>query len=293
MHFGALLRLGLDDRRDPLTRGSMGHVGAAHLHARWMREQQGEDPTVYYAPEDAMHEWCVRNPEGWSHFDRMLEVYRRYVARYPEPPGTILGVEHLIAGVLGFLDGQWGLWACSPDDVESTRPVHVGGKLIEPTPLDFPGNAEHGKNIFITRRLDLTIRDLVGRVYIVDHKYKAVEVRESTGRKYAMSGEFAVSRVLGKQVWPDLMGLQLWLIQTARPWNIAQPVVPNSPWRDALFPRNLWDKAHEIARCERDYPDLHHWPMAQNEVSCVGRYERDGCPAMDACMRGAAFMPRR
>jgi hypothetical protein len=53
-----------------------------------------------------------------------------------------------------------------------------------------------------------------------------------------------------------------------------------------LFPLHLWRKAHEIAFLERDYPDPHTWPMAQNEVSCVGRYEKDGCPAAQACMYG-------
>ena len=287
-HLGGLTKLGLvDDQSDPRIRGRLGHTAFAHLHQRWLCQQQGQDPTLYYPPEDAMHAHCQQHPEGWPHLPRMLECFRRYVARFPDPPGRrIVGVECVIAGVLGTLDGQWGLWALlDPDDVESPAPRHVSGRSIQPSLLDCPGHADHGKNVTVTRKLDLVIEDTTGKLFILDSKFKASDVSERTKDAYAMSGEFAVSRILGQQVWPGAE-IGLWLVQTTAPWRVARPMVPDSPWRDQLFPRDLLWKAHEIARLELAYPDPHRYPMAQNETTCTGRYERDGCPARLACMQG-------
>lgn len=667
LHLHALCASGaVRETREPMTRGSMFHTGVAHLHTRQMCVQTGRDPELFLPPEDAIREWAYRHQEGLPHLGRVLETYRRYVARFPEPPGRrIVGVECEIAGVLGWLDGAWGLWALQGGaaSVEEVAPLHTSGRVIRPATLEMPGHRDHGRNVYITRKLDLVIEDRLGSVYVEDykclpasarvwhvargwvtvgalaeegtawscaslengrvrsavatapvqvprkpvvswrlgngmqgragedhplltsrgwvpagevrkgdrvavalarpcpwdaplsdafltvagllicdgsengeqiqfhkrdsrtidhfcnalgrlgmgpgdfsrcvsklgkgivsirtraladaglggivdahsperslpawvdglsarqirvllgalwegdgavylgrsrpgsttrkvviayacrserlsaqiqdlclrvgltasrcasgvtyrkvrlpyfnvavvgnrskraflgwgisgempmpvkreggkrtragnrnpplaevlahvpeanassgfavqedgavwwvpvrtlevlptetlyaihvpgpenfvaeglvtHNCKAMEVYDSTARKYAMSGEFAVSRILASQVWPRFRGLALWMVQTCDPWKVAKPAVPESPWRDRLFPRELWRMAHVIAQLERDEPDPHGWPMAQNEVSCVGRYEKEGCPAMEMCMRG-------
>jgi hypothetical protein len=288
LHFGGLVQLGLDDRTDPLTRGTMGHLAVGHQLARWMLESRGQDPDYYYQPEAAVYEWCVRNPDGWEQYDRMIECFRRYMAKFPERPAAeIVGVEHAVQGVVGYLGGQWGLWATpNEEELHKPAPVHVSGNLIQPAPLDCPGHPEHGQNVYITRKWDHVLRDRRS-TYIPDLKFKAVEVNKFTAKKYAMSGEFAVTRILGAQIFPDFKEAQLTIIQSDEPWAVVPRItVPASPHRDSLFPLHLWRKAHEIAFLERDYPDPHTWPMAQNEVSCVGRYEKDGCPAAQACMYG-------
>lgn len=288
MHYGGLLRLGLDDRTDPLTRGTMGHIAVGHLHIRWMLEANGQDPDLYWHPEAAVYDWCTEHPEGWEQYERMLECFRRFVARNPEPPkARIVGVEHFAQGVVGYLDGHWGLWALAEgEDPQSPQPRHVSGRIVQPAPLNCPGHPEHDQNIYITRKWDLVLEDRRS-TFIPDYKFKAVEVNKKTARKYCMSGEFAVTRVLGAQVFPNFKEAQLHLIQSDQPWDLVLNLpVPATPYRDALFPMDLYRKAHEIAYLERDWPDPHTWPMAQNEVSCVGRYEKDGCPAMSACMYG-------
>lgn len=287
-HYGGLLRLGLDDRTDPLTRGTMGHIAVGHLHIRWMLKADGQDPDLYWQPEAAVYEWCTQHPEGWSEYERMIECFRRYVARNPEPPrAKIIGVERFAQGVIGYLDGQWGLWALAEgEDPKSPTPRHVSGKLVQPAPLNCPGHPDHGGNVYITRKWDLVLQDRRS-TYIPDWKFKAVDVNKGTAKKYAMSGEFAVTRILGAQVFPNFKEAQLNLIQSCDPWALVLNLtVPATPWRDALFPLHLHQMAHEIAVLERDYPDPHTWMMAQNEVSCIGRYEKDGCPAMLACMYG-------
>lgn len=295
-HLAGMKRLGLDDRTDPLTRGTMGHIAVAHLFQRWKCEQEGTNPDLYYPPEAAVYAWCSEvNPAGWEHYERMTECFRRYLARNPEPPkARVVGVEHSAAGVVGYLDGQWGLWALqNPDDVENPAPVHVSGKTIQPAPLNCPGHPEHGGNVYITRKWDLVLQDRRS-TYIPDWKFKAIEVNKRTAKKYAMSGEFAVTRILGAQVFPDFKEAQLNLIQSDDPWGMVLNLpVPATPWRDALFPLHLHQKAQWIAYLERDYPDPHLWLMAQNEVSCVGRYEKDGCPAMEVCMFGAQILEIR
>lgn len=177
-HLFALTRLaGLQDTSDALVKGTMGHVTQAHLHARWMAQQSGQDPNVYYTPEDALWEWVMHHPEGRPFHPLMLEVFRRYVARYPEPPGRILGVEHLVRGVVGFKGGAFGLWTLADADpfdlswrAPGPPPRHISGVEIMPVCVTVPGSPIDGEPIMVTKRIDLTVQDKAGLVYPWDHK---------------------------------------------------------------------------------------------------------------------------
>jgi len=161
-----------------LTRGSMGHVMQAHQHAIWGCEQGGcwagdeyvTDASVLLSPEEAVYEWVKVNGEGEEHIDRMLETFRRYIATYPEPPGTIVSVEYQITAILGTKGGAWGLWVIDPKEVNydpyATAIKAVDGSDIIPTPLNCPGHPNHGTAVELTRRIDMATKDKAGRVYI-------------------------------------------------------------------------------------------------------------------------------
>jgi hypothetical protein len=262
-----------------LTRGSMGHILQAHLHAIWGAQQGGvwvddkfvTDPDIIMEPIEAVHAWCDENG-GHEYIDRMVDTYQHYLETHPEPPGKIVAVEFPISGVIGTVNGKWGLWA-EQDGVE-----------IEPSPLNCPGNPRHGQPIRLTRRLDMVVQDRMGRVFIWDHKHQA---RVSPGRSvdaYAIDGGFAAFRILGRQIYPTFCGLTLNLIQTQAPWKVARPTVPPTPHRDNHFAELLWHAEHHLASLEISQPDPWRWPKAQHETACYGRY--GPCSGLKCCQYG-------
>lgn len=299
LHYGALVNFDArNDTAPPLVRGTLGHVAQAHLHARWQAQQMKVSPDVFYEPEAAMEEWCRRNPEGVEHFDLMREVFRRYLAKRPEPPGRIIAVEHPIKAVFGTLGDQWGLWVVHPQWADwltrawrtgDPKPHAVVGGEIAISPLNVPGHPDHGGPVFLTRRLDLIVERRSGAVDIVDHKHKA-SVTGKTALQYAMDGQFAAARIFGHQLYGKRFGrCTVNSIQTAAPWTNREDPIPESPWRDGQFARNRFRRAHEIAQLQVEYPNPHDWPMAEHEQVCVRRYgggEGGTCSFTDLCRFG-------
>lgn len=281
LHLFALKRLaGLVEDADALTQGSMGHVGMAHRLARFQMLQEGKDPELYYPPEEAIRQWSYVHPEGVRFVDGMVETYRRYAALHPEAPGRVLGVETPVAGVVGWhcATNEWGLW------LEGSA---------RPATLDVPGHPEHGIPIRITKRFDAVVADRSGAVHIWDHKFTAASVSKSRVLKYSMDGQFAITRLLGRQLFGAHFGLvMLHLVQRVAPFGMHFGPVQATPWRDAQFATNLYRMAHTIAQLQRDEPDPHRWPMAQHELVCSSRY--GDCPGLEqgACSHGADFMRR-
>ena len=268
-----------------LTRGSIGHILQAHQHAIWGAQQGGcwvdedwvTDASQLLDPEDAAHAYCDKEGQGHEHLDRMIECYRRYMARFPEPPGRIWGVECPVTATLGNKNGQWGLWV-QTDETE-----------IEPTPLDCPGHPDHGNPLTLTRRLDLAIVDRAGKHWIWDHKHQARVVASRSVDAYAIDGGFAAFRIMGKQIWGrDFGGVALNLIETQAPWKVARPTVPSTPHRDTHFAEMLWQAEHSLARLDLR-GDHWSWPKAQHETTCYGRY--GACGGIRMCFYGESALP--
>lgn len=282
-----------------LTRGSMGHILQAHLHAIWGAEQGGvlvdtsyyTDPDIFLDPREAIVTWCDINNAGHEYIERMLTVFDNYIETYPEPPGRVLAVEWPMTAVIGRRLGEWGLWVIDPnaehllDGPCETILAHDGVE-IEVTPLNAPGHPEHGHPINVTRRCDAVIEER-GRVFIWDHKHQA---RVSKGRSidaYAIDGGFALFRHMGKQVFGDqFVGLRLNLIQTTEPYNVARPTVPPTPHRDRHLAQLVWDAEHQIALYDVRQPDLWTWPKSMHETTCIGRY--GSCAGLKLCFYGEA-----
>lgn len=284
---------------DALTRGSMGHILQAHQHAIWgAQNSQGvwvddkhyTDPDAFLLPEPAVEAWCDANG-GHEHLDRMRETFRRYLAKFPEPPGRVVAVEYPVTAVLGNKDKAWGLWVVDPAEANFDREAPtvkaVDGKTITVTPLGTHGHPDAGKAIVLTRRIDLVTQDRAGRIFIWDHKHQA---RVETGRSvdaYAIDGGFAAFRIMGRQLYgADFGGVALNLIQTQGPWRVARPAVPATPHRDAHFAEMLWHAEHSISRLDESTVSSWTWPKAQSETVCVGRY--GSCQAIKLCFYGEA-----
>lgn len=281
-HLFALVRLGgYNEQTEPLIKGTMGHITQAHLHVRWQCEQTGQNPDAYYTPEDALWEWVGAHPEGKPFHALMIEVFRRYVARYPQPPGKIIGVEHMLRGVIGYCNGVWGLWTLAdgqdwfdlPWRTGGALPRHVSGVEIQPTCINMPGSPIDGEPVLVTKRIDLIVEDKAGYVHVWDHKNTVSDVSPKRAEKYAMDAQFAITRVLSSQRYGKRFGQSLLnLIELKDPWRVARPTLPPTPYRDTLLANNTYFRAQGIAQLMRDFPNPHHWPMTEHELACSHRY---------------------
>jgi PD-(D/E)XK nuclease superfamily len=276
---------------DALVKGSLGHTLLAHQHAIWGARMNPDgvlvDTKTYYnesafmQPEEAAAAWCAKHG-GYEHLDHMIEVFRRYLAKYPESPGTVIAVEAPFTAVLGNKDGAWGLWVATEKEGGEWRATD--GAAIEVTPLDMPGHPEHGTAITITRRVDMITQDRAGRYFIWDHKHQASVNPNTSAPAYAIDGGFAAFRVMGKQLYGSQFGgVLLNLVQSISPFRVAQVPVPSTPHRDAQFAKQIWTAEHLIAQLDMS-TDLWEWPKAQNELSCYGRY--GPCDGLSLCSMG-------
>jgi len=272
-----------------LAKGSIGHTMQAHLHAIWGAAQpQGviadethyTDPSVFLDPEDAADAWCEKYGSA-DLLPNMKEVFRAYRAKFPESPGDVIAVEAPIIAVLGNVNGHWGLWVGEERGGEWRT---LDGTSIEVTPLNMPDHEEHGRPITLTRRVDLVTRDRSGRYFIWDHKHQASVNAKSSAAAYAIDGGFAAFRIMGRQLYGDLFGgITVNLISSTEPGRIVRAMVPTTPHRDAQFAQWLWWAEHQVAHFDLT-TDPWHWPKAQNELSCYGRY--GPCAGLDLCSMG-------
>jgi hypothetical protein len=277
----------------------MGHILQAHQHAIWgapsdegvwVDETWHDDPAVFLDPEEAVEMWCDTNG-GHEHLERMLETFRRYMSKHPEPPGNVIKVEYPVTAVLGTKDNQWGLWVVHAEDTGFNRRAAKvkawDGGVIIPSPLNCPGHPDSGAALTLTRRLDMVTKERGGRTFIWDHKHQARVQANKNVDGYAIDGGFAAFRIMGKQMYgSDFGGLGLNLIQTQAPWRVARPMVPATPHRDNHFAEMIWRDEHRLARLEVDSPSFWDWPKVQHETSCIGRY--GACPGIKFCFYGEA-----
>ncbi len=298
-------RMGINTGGDVevLVKGSLGHVGMAHIHEAWRLLQQGIDPAAYrLLPWDAaMLAYGARHgvQPGWT--SAMLDCVRNWLSQHPEPPGRILAVEELVYGVLGWKPaaqaGQpqaWGIHAVKPIpggeeplQLPGGNMVAQDGQEVAPARLDCPGHPQHGEPLWRTRRLDSIYQDAMGVICVEDHKFKSY-VSRWIGREYRLDGQFSLARHIAIGYWPQhRLKATIHGIQRADPYTTVRADLERPVWDDA-FPFILWRKLHEIARAEMDEAQAqaagqpYYWEPAMNEQVCKGRYGY--CRGADCCM---------
>jgi len=81
----------------PLVRGSIAHVGLAHLYAKQQAIQQGWDPERYYSPREAMSLVAARFGEVGAAMHPIAEsLVRGYAQEYSTDRFPVVGVERLV-----------------------------------------------------------------------------------------------------------------------------------------------------------------------------------------------------
>ena len=89
-------RLGFQDTTGPLARGTLFHVGRAHLDAQQYARENGKDPNKILGPLDAMRV-CADHIGEWGREKLPIaeSMYHAYRQRYPFEAFRVIGVEHL------------------------------------------------------------------------------------------------------------------------------------------------------------------------------------------------------
>lgn len=253
------------ENRAPLVRGSLGHVGMAHIWETWRLRQQ-KLPVDVYPWQDAMRQWCERHPDegGFTFLDEMVETVRAWLAQNPEPPGRILAVEWVIEGVVG--------------------KGHRGIRLYRETdPVEFP--TVGGSRVKISRRLDGLVEERwqgQSRIVIWDHKFRSMKFGDTTiQREYEADEQFSASREI-LRAWGIEAPVRINAVRVGAGKYSATPLLADASYLDERFAWRLWHKWDEIHRWLNVDPTW--WPNSGDEQVCRGRY--GDCAAKELCMFG-------
>lgn len=235
-----------------LVRGSLGHVGLAHVYARRAAARAGRDPDAeLFAPHDAVR--LLAGMHTISTWDAMtpvaLDALDAYHAHYGENDG-----------------GEW------PEILAVER--KLTGRFVAPD----------GRTVPYRQRADLIVRCADGKIRIVDHKLIGFLDRHTINR-YALSGQFLGYEWFGSRLWGDAWGgAILNLIEVGdgkRRFRFRRVASPAAPAAVADLPDAVLDADHEVARMRAEGRPWWRWSPRFNEAICWTLY--GPCPLYDAC----------
>lgn len=238
-------KLGLRHDAPQLARGTLVHLGLAHLYRRKLAALRGE-PCDLYAPLDAMKRLCeLEKAAGgfgplWdTQLANALPAVAGYIAHYATE--------------------RW-----RPLYVEEVFGLEIGGAQL-------------------TQRLDLVV-EVDGRIYAVDHKTTA-KITPSHRLFYGLSGQFIGMSWIGKLAWGDRFGgpiLNLIEVPGAgagvKPKYQRPDLVLSAP-QVAAFGATIaytWQRMQSVV----DMP-VDQWPKSPSEHTCWTRY--GACPHVERC----------
>lgn len=229
----------------PLVRGTLGHIGLAHYYARIMAAQRKQNPDMYFEPIAAIDEKI-----------RLMKL--------ANDPGVVLAEEcyaSLTAAVRGYMQNyaaeQFTIWG-----VEN---------VVE---MQFHGHR-------LTQRLDLSVVDKHGKIFIYDHKFVgAIQYKSVT--RYTLSSQFLEMVHQGYNAYgANFGGCRINLIACDKPgFHRATP----EPAPAALQKFPLWVKYNyeQIESLKNTDPWM--YPSGFGEQICVTPY--GPCPATELCRYG-------
>jgi hypothetical protein len=200
----------------PLVRGSLAHVGLAHLYARWKASIEGSDPEVFYRPHEAMRIVSEKWPPlGAELLGPVTELLKAYCARYPKETFKVVGVEKLL---------------------EMKFSAKIAG-----FPVELP----------YTARADLIYEGRDGKTWILDYKCVGKIEGKSTPR-YILSGQFLGLQHLGFHTYGDRFGgVVVNLLGMQGPTFHREPIAP-APLALEKFPLTVQRAEEGIARLEKE-----------------------------------------
>ena len=236
---------------EALVRGSLGHVGLAHLYARKQCRQQGRDPELYYPPDEAIALVAPTFGEQGIYLrDLAINIVTAYHQTY----------QH-----------------------EGLEVVAVAQQFR--TMVTLPGRTPR----LFTQRFDLVLRDQAGKIWVWDHKLVHRVDAKAMALRYTLSGQFLAMSHFGPMLWGSAFGgIRINLCGAQEPHKFKRLSPMPAPAAGAKFPKLVLDVEDDIERQMALGLAPEDWgPPRFNEHACVGRY--DICPAYDICQWGSAL----
>lgn len=241
---------------EPLVRGTLVHVGMAHLNARRWAVQNGEDPEAYYAPNVAIDLVAEKERTVWGSLsDVTRPVAQKAVALFEQ----------------------------SGHGQDST--IGAVEKIIE-----FPVTGPRTGRVWrYTQRVDL-LEKIAGRIYVTDWKTNMGHFKQDTLDRYAASLQFLAFRWWAPQMFgKDFGGARVGLIglseNTFRIVNVAP-----APALVHDFPLICEQAELAIERAEADgCTSARDYTPAANERVCMTSYGK--CAAWNHCLWGKTDAP--
>ena len=233
----------------PLVRGSVAHVGLAHLYARWAASTEGQDPEVFYRPHEAMRIVAEKYGSlGAELLGPVTELMKAYCARYPKETFKVVGVEKLLE-------------------------MDLGGPFRE-FPIQLP----------YTARADLIYEGRDGKVWICDHKCVA-KVDNGSTLRYTLSGQFLGLQWLGFRHYGERFGGVVVNFLGMQGPTFHRKTLDPAPYALEKFPATVRMAEEGIARIMEGAERGVEAPGSFSEFTCMTPY--GPCPAVHLCRFGA------
>jgi PD-(D/E)XK nuclease superfamily len=133
-----------------------------------------------------------------------------------------------------------------------------------------------------TARLDLTVEDEAGKVWVYDHKIVS-QLQAKTFDRYTLSGQFMGQALLAREAWGSrFAGVVLNVLAVGS--HFARQKIEAAPWMSARFPEVVRVAEERIAQIEADLAAGRFPGAAPTEMTCFTPY--GPCVAFDFCRWG-------
>jgi len=238
----------------PLVKGSLLHIGLAHLYARKRCELNGEDPDQYYTPIEAVKELAeIEAQNAETAHDTAL--WRIHV------PDILMALSQY--------EGRWQFCQWEPIMVEEELRAHI------------PKINQDGTFLF-TQRADLAVKDENGTYWIVDHK-SCYRIESKTLRQHILSGQFLGYQLFGRKMWGEKFGgVVVNRVKLSEPYAFDRAILEPAPNAIRVFAKNLALQEHMVDMFEGKPPI--EWPAVYSDQTCWGKYGK--CDAFELCQWG-------
>lgn len=234
-------------QKEPLVRGSIGHVGLAHEYARRYAVKHGTDPDAYYTRHDAMELSAVQHGDMGK---KMLPVAAETVDAYFDHYDAL-------------------------------------GEDLDVIAVEAPVALVTGDGRKITQRLDLVLRDMNGRVWINDHKLVSDVSQKTVDRYTLSGGFLLAQHIGRAFWGPDFGGVIVNLLRARPEAGEEQGLrfkrrAPEpAPAALAAFPAMVVELRRRIDEREATGLGVHAYMPSFNETTCVTAYGK--CLGYEAC----------
>ena len=239
---------------EPLVKGSLLHIGLAHLYARQRTENYGGDPEAYMTVEDSVRALSEIEAEkaGTAHEAALWRV---------SVPNIILA--------LRAYENRWRHCDWKPVMVEEELRAQI------------PKVSGDGTFLF-TQRADLAVQDGTGKYWIVDHK-SCYRIESKTLRQHILSGQFLGYYIFGKKLWgKNFGGLIVNRVKLSEPFGFDRTTLEPAPDAVKRFAKNLALQEQMVDMFEGKPPQ--EWPAVYSDQTCWGKYGK--CDAFELCQWG-------